>query len=382
MSEFLLLRLGRDPDVPIEWLIWDRQASRMSDSGQLAHAGELPALATASNARRCYVLLPQEQVLLTEARLPNTRRGSLAAIPYQLEDQLCDDPAELHFAVGQPGPERRFAVVVVARTLVGQWRDRLVDAGLAVDGLFAEAQCLQSEQPEAIVQGERLLVSIPGERSLALRRDEREHWLPLLARYGTLEDVVPPPDAPPLATLAPRIAPQQGIDLLQGDFRLQRDASRLRRWRLPALLTLLLAVLHFAGLGLEHYRLSQQKSALDDEIAALFQSALPDTRRMVNPKAQLARQLDELRQRHQGPPFLRLVQETLPAFARHDGVQLQALAYDQAQAALRLRLRADDSGTLERFAATLAASGQRVQTGASRRQDNASEVEITLEETP
>lgn len=381
MSEFLLLQLGRRPDEPIEWLIWNPAESCRLDGGVLAGADEMSQLDAAAARRPCYALLPQEQVLVTEVRLPRAERAALAAIPFQLEEQLCEDPAMLHFAVGRPDAQRRYPVAIISRPLICAWRDALAAAPLRIQGLYADAQSLMPDpgRMQLLRQGSRLLISGPG-GTLAINAAELEHWRPLLERQEALEWPQPDNVESSLSQLAARLAPEQAINLLQGNYRLQDpDGSRLRRWRTPAILALALPILGFASLGLDNYRLVQQKSALDRQAAELFREALPDVRRMVDPRTQMSQRLDELRQRQQGPMLLRLLERTLPAFRRHASVRLTGLDFTANGQALTLSLEAAAPDALKGFAKVLADEGLRFQPAQPQNGQSHSSLQIRIE---
>lgn len=373
MNEFLLVSLGPRPEAPVEWLVWNPDEARCVDAGRLAHADELPQLAQLARTHPCYALLPQEQVLVTEVRLPNASRAARRTIPYQLEEQLCDDPALLHFAVGRPRADHRYPVAIVARTLIESWRDRLRAASLPARALFADAQSLRCD-PERLMAtplGERLLINGAG---LAFASAELASWRTLLERHGVLETLPAAPDDPPLAALAARLSPEQAINLLQGEYRLQ-DPPRtlLHQLRIPAALGLLSLILGFAALGLENHRLARQKEALDRQVVELFREVFPEVRRIVDPRTQLEQRLDELRQRRQGSRFLRLLEKSAPAFRQHGAVRVIGMRYAEDSRQLELELEAPEQPAFERFAAALEQNGLRARLGqVQKRQQNTS----------
>jgi len=382
MNEFLLVSLGPRPEAPVEWLLWSRDEARCVDAGQLAHADELPQLAQLARSHPCYALLPQEQVLVTEVRLPNASRAARRAIPYQLEEQLCDDPTLLHFAVGSSRADHRYPVAIVARPLIESWRDRLRAASIPARALFADAQslCCDSERLIATPLGERLLINGAGLAGLAFASAELASWRPLLERHGALEVLPAALDDPPLAALAARLAPGQAIDLLQGEYRLQdAPGTRLRSLRIPAALGLLTLILGFAALGLENHRLARQKEALDQQVAELFRGAFPEVQRVVDPRAQLEQKLDELRQRRQGSRFLRLLEKSVPAFRQHGAVKVTGMRYAKDERRLELELQAAEQSAFERFAAALEQNGLRARLGQVQKRQQDSTVQMAVE---
>ncbi|GAB3375887.1 type II secretion system protein L [Azotobacter armeniacus] len=382
MSEFLLVSLGHQPEEPVEWLVWNPDESRCVASGQLAHAGELPQLAQQARTYPCYVLVPQEQVFVTEVKLPNSSRAALSAIPYQLEEQLCDDPALLHFAVGTPRAECKYSVAIIARTLIGYWRDQLLSASIPVKAMFADAQSLQydPEQLTAIPQGERLLINGAEFFGLALTKQELDSWRPILERRSPLEVLSADQGDSPLTPLAARLSMEHAINLLQGEYKLQ-DPTRelLRNWRIPAALGLMLLTLTFVSLGIENYRLSKQKSALDQEVVDLFREAFPDVRRVVDPRVQMEQKLNELRQHRQGSRFLRLLEKAVPALQKHESVRVTGMRYAQNNRILELELESAAAPALEKLAAALKQDGLQAQLGQTHTRQQNTTAQITIQ---
>jgi general secretion pathway protein L len=236
------------------------------------------------------------------------------------------------------------------------------------------------DRPQALAQGSRLLITGFGCGGVALSEAELPSWQALLQPRVELE--LPPavPAESQLAQLAPLLAPARAINLLQGDYRLQDPQQVLwRRWRTPAVLALVLLLLTFASLGFETYQLSRQQAELDRQITELFRIALPETRRIVNPRAQLSQQLDTLRQQHQGPILLRLLEKTVPAFNRQAAVRLSGLRYSGDKRVLTLDLEAANNRSLEQFATALEQDGLRIQPSQPQSRESGSSMQIRIE---
>lgn len=366
MDEFLLISLGQTPRAPVHWLVWNRSDGQTLERGQLESAAELNQLSERALAHPCYLLVPQERVLVDQVQLPNGSRAALETVPFQLEEALCEDPEQLHFAIGRPEPDHRYPVAVVDRVWMGQWRDLLLSAPLPIRGMFADAQAINAadEALLAIPQEERVLIKGGGCQGLALARSELAGWRPLLeARAGTALEEMPAGESP-LEALAPHFSPEGAINLLQGDFKL-RDPVRelLKGWRIPAVLVLVLVLLSLGTLGLETHRLSQHKEALSQQVEDLYREAFPDATRIVNPRVQMERRLEQLRLGSRGAPLLRALDKSAAAFEQHGAISLQALRYDGNAGTLVLELESPSHPLLQQFNAALAAQGLDSQLG-------------------
>jgi len=384
MDEFLLISLGRTPDAPVDWIQWNHKLARPSASGQLQHAGQLRLLGERALSNPCYVLVPQEQVLASRVQLPNGSRAALEAIPYQLEEQLCEDPELLHVAVGSPDATHRYPVSVVSRERLRQWRDLLLAAALPVKGLFADAQALggDPEQLLAVAVGERLLIKGGECPGLALQRAQLEGWRPLLREpQGGLQLIEVQSADSPLQGLAQQLSLAVAINLLQGEFKL-RDPVRelLSGWQKPALLALALAALLLGSLGLQNYRLGHHKAQLDQQVESLYREAFPEARRIVNPRLQMERALDQLRQGQAGAPLLRTLEKSAAAFRQYATVKLTGMRFDAVGGALVLELESPEFQALQQFNAALLAQGLASQLGQFSRADQQTRGQVTIQE--
>ena len=88
MAEFVVIRLGRDNDPEVDWIVADDNGTRRSQPfrGALAEAASLV------QGRPVIVLVPATEALTTTINLP-TRSGAKlnAALPYSLEEQVAVD---------------------------------------------------------------------------------------------------------------------------------------------------------------------------------------------------------------------------------------------------------------------------------------------------
>ena len=383
MDEVMLLWGGRAPDLPIEWLIWDRGNACRVDGGELHSGRELADLRSLALLRPCYLLLPQEQVLVTQVKLPTDSRAARQAIPFQLEEQLCDDPDRLHFAVGKSQGGGRYTVLVISRQLLQGWHDLLVSADLPIKGVFADAQVLESEASRWTrldVAGRVLLKGDDGS-GMALSQEELQQLSDVLEGETPIRTLAVEPGDTPLVSLARHLNLERAIDLMQGDFRL-RDPVRglLQRWRTPALLILLLAVLGLTQVALENYRLTQQKHELEQRVEALYREAFPEARKIVNPRLQMQRQLEQLRQNRLGAPLLRVLDRSVAAFQQRQDIRLTALRYDADDGRLALELEGPDAESLQMLNDRLQSEGLNSELGQFSSDKRATRGRLTITE--
>jgi general secretion pathway protein L len=82
----------------VSWVILDNH----SEIQQTVLHGDLTELIVVINQYESHVIIPGQEVLLTQAELPKlTRERLLQALPYAVEEKLIDDISNLHFAIGK-----------------------------------------------------------------------------------------------------------------------------------------------------------------------------------------------------------------------------------------------------------------------------------------
>ncbi len=161
MADWLLIRLSGTSTNEATWLA-------CNDAGQIVlppQNGTLDQASPLAAARRVAVLVPSDQVLLTEAQLP-AKSGAklLQMVPYALEEQLAEDIDDLHFAVGARLESGRTPVAVVARATLAGWLSELQSAGIAPNAMYAEASLVPSTpgQVTAVLDGPNITLRLAG----------------------------------------------------------------------------------------------------------------------------------------------------------------------------------------------------------------------------
>ena len=316
MSETLVIRLRAAEEAPASWLIVDSNGAR---SGPVQSGPVADALG-AAQGRRVVLLLPASEVTLAEPELPVRGGARLAQVaPYALEEQLASDVETLHFAVGTRAPGALGTpVAVVARAAFERWLGQCEAAGIEVSAAYADSMAVPAagagctlllddrllyvRRPDAlpyVLDAEPLAgaldLALPaagesGEHvtfyaGTAEYERSRELIEGLRARTATLQ-VKLLPDGP-LPLLATQAAAGAGIDLLQGSFAPRSSlGNRLREWRLPLGLAAGVIALFVVGQGAAWWQQSRAERALDAQISAVFQEALPG-QPAVNPRQQM-----------------------------------------------------------------------------------------------
>lgn len=125
-AQLLLPRGWPETNASVYW--WTRGADvRSTHAGREENITQLPP---ALRGSAVHVWTPAGDTLLTRTTLPTRSRARiLQALPYALEDQLLDEPENLHFAYVHE-PDGALAVAVTKKTRLNTWLEILKSAGV------------------------------------------------------------------------------------------------------------------------------------------------------------------------------------------------------------------------------------------------------------
>ena len=407
MAEWLLLRLPRAAGTPVAWLRCD--AHGFSTFGM--ETGTLEAAAAYAAGRRVCLVVSAAAVLQTEVELP-VRSGARAqqVVPYALEEQLIGDVDTQHFALGRrDDSSARTPVAVVSRDIISDWLAQLTAVGIAAEAIRTDGSLLPRNPGHtvALLDGDLLHVVPPDGQvppftlpaddvGAALQIVAGAEGLPALhlllhattvewqrhsaqvealrAQLGSLK--VQLLNSGLLAWLAPQAASGQGINLLQGDYA-PRTSLRVgwQRWRLAAVLALVLLGLHIAAQGHALWRIHRAESAVDSalqEVANRLGSAVAGS-------GTLRQRVQQRLTGQAGPQsagLLAALQSLAGAVGTAPGTVLQSLSYRDGTT--DLKLRSADAQSLERINQNLRSSGWNSQLVGGNGVGNAYEGRITL----
>jgi general secretion pathway protein L len=149
------------------------------------------------------------------------------------------------------------------------------------------------------------------------------------------------------------------INLLQGPYSRSHEWGRLLRpWRASAALLLVGLLVSGITTGVDYYRLSREQAQLSADIEAVYRKAFPESRRVVDPRAQMEQQLRQLQRSAGGgnTDFLFMLAETAGVLRAIQGVDIQGASYRDGR--LDLDLQADNLQILDQLKQSLAASGR------------------------
>ncbi len=148
------------------------------------------------------------------------------------------------------------------------------------------------------------------------------------------------------------------INLLQGAYSRSGDWARLLRpWRATAALLVAGIIVSNVAMGIDYFQLSRESEQLRAQIEQTFREALPETRRIVNPRIQMQQQLDALQRRQgTGGGFLSLLSQSGSVLKGMQGVQVSGATFRAGR--LDIDLTVNNLQLLDELKQTLMANGR------------------------
>jgi len=342
----------RGDTQPLDWL-------RIDGSGRAGPAvrESAPPASVLSAARQVIVLAPSESITLLVAQLParNAEQARQAA-PFVVEEQLAGNVESLHFAVAAKAPGQWWVAAVDPQLLRG-WMSALAARGVLPDRIVPDVMALAAprEGSVVLVDGERALVRLQGDRAFALDAELLDSVLPEDGR-SVREQRVVEAGTTAVAALAAGAGRAAELNLLAGDFaQAHRGADLRERWRRIGWVALAALVLATGYLKLDQWRLDQRATALDAEMVRIYRAQFPDARNVPNPLAQMRNALNAANGGVGAESAgLHLLALSAPVLASQSRVALRGAEYRSG--ALSLRLSAPSIEALDALRESLGAT--------------------------
>lgn len=312
---------------------------------------------------RLILVVAGERVTLTQAKVQGRSRATwLKALPYTLEEGLAEDVEDLHFAVGKTTAGMETPVAVVSHHAMRDWLDSCAQAGIAPVAVVPDILLLPYEEGSwsLLLEQDRALLRNGVHNGFAVERESLMLWLgsalteaadgapralrvwggedPEIAHLG-VEIRYQDSHLAPLQVFATAYDSYSTLNLLQGPYSRKAHLGKwLRPWRTAAVLACSWLAVQLAGQLYEYGRLARQQASLRAEMDRVYREAVPDARKVVNPKVQLDNRLRELRQNSIGSEavFLDLLYRGGQPLIAVPGVTLRGMRYKDDQLDLDL----------------------------------------------
>lgn len=302
-------------ESPHHWVITEKD-NRVTDTGITE---ELSGLKVPSAVNRVIAVVESSDVLIRQVLVPaRTQAQAEKAIPFALEESLATDIEGLHFSILNWSKGQSATVAIAAKTDLQQWLEKMSPLSRPIDYLVPEILLLPNHPGArySLVVKPDNNVLIRGEKAqaLVLQQDMVELWwqevddpaLPLavsnteLARDlinqgGTMIKEWAVGDSfTEWLTHTTSTFPEQ-YNLLKGEYEPGHKTPGLKDYRMVAGIALAAIMLTVGATVVETWSLSRQAKQLDSEIAQVYRSVFPKTKRLINPRLQFQQKIDQLR---------------------------------------------------------------------------------------
>lgn len=382
MSEYLVLQLAETESGECRWVIAGADG-QMS----LAESGSLLEAAHRAQQRPVLVLVPGNDVLVTQVELP-VRGASrmLQALPYALEEDIAESITEMHFAIGRRETNGKVTVAAVREELLQSWLAQLdavqmntvfvvpetcgipatsgvcivIDGPLALirdadnNTVVADTDSVASfaramgidEQSTATAE---LYISSADASRHARVLGELRMAIPELSVIETRDHV--------LAVMAGAALADPQPNLLQGQYARTSSSDKFwQPWRTAAGLAAALVLVALGAKALEVMALKSEMRSLTEEINTIAGAAMPGSR-LVDPMLQLEQLAASLRGSGPGADgqFLLMLDALGKALVASGGTTLGRLDYRNGL--MDLTLTAPDVDTLDKISRLIEQGG-------------------------
>jgi len=287
--------------------------------------GSLTSAAKAARDARVIVIVPGEDVVITDVALPGQNRQRLmAALPFALEDQLIDDVNGLHFVLGPRHGNGNYVVAIVNKEKMIRWSDVCDELGLRVDVMVPDTLALSTSIGTwtILLEDTRSIVRTGVHSGFAV---DHSNLNQLLGTTITDAEGVTPEridiidcrdininsddfsldsgielhvnnfEGDSLTWLAEYFDYEAPVNLLSGEFsRQEKVRGHLRKWYPAAAMLAVFIVLNLTLNIIEYVSLSNESNKLNRSMETLYKKTFPQAKRVVNAPAQMLQKYQEL----------------------------------------------------------------------------------------
>lgn len=287
--------------------------------------GPLSSAAKAAHDARVIVIVPGEDVVLSDVSLPGqNRQRLLAALPFAMEDQLIDDVSTLHFVLGPRQGNGNYVVAVVNRERMQMWSDICDDLGLRVDMIVPDTLALSTGIGTwtILLEDTRSIVRTGVHTGFAVDHSNLNQLLSttITDAQGVTPERIDIIDCrnininsndvnldsgielhvnnfkqDSLIWLVEHFDYEAPINLLFGEYsRKEKVKGHLRKWYPAAIMLSVFLCFNIISNIFEYIALKNESQRLSKSMDSLYKKTFPQAKRVVNAAVQMQQKLDKL----------------------------------------------------------------------------------------
>jgi len=334
--------------------------------------GPLTSAAKAARDARVIVIVPGEDVVVTEVNLPGQNRQRLnAALPFALEDQIIDDVADLHFVLGPRHGNGNYVVSIVNRERMTMWTEICEELGLRIDVMVPDTLALSTGIGTwtIILEDQRSIVRTGVHSGFAADHSNLNQLIATtiidaegvkperidivdcrnvnintndLSLDSGIELHVNNFDKDVLIWLAEHFDYEQPINLLSGEFsRKEKVKGHLKKWYPAAIMCAVLIVLNITNQVINYVSLNNESKRLTSSMNSLYKKTFPQAKRVVNAPVQMKQKLDNLQKAtgNSESSFSEMLATIAPVLRSTPGIFIKSMRYQNGRMGIETDLK-------------------------------------------
>ena len=346
-------------DVTLNSVSWvfAKEESMPATDAQVGNLHDLSAICT---GHKVALLIPSTLLTFTEIQLPVTdRERMLRALPYSMEDRIIDDIDNMHFSINAWN-NNQANVSSISRQQMDSLIERFISAGINPDyiipdlflvpftakswtvlvtskyalvrtGEFSGFSIDNYNLPQGLALNLSQATSLPTSISIIHKGDVEDYLSnTLLPDYPDISISNTTNEKEYVTLFDDNLSNLQTFNLLQGSYSKHEQLAHIwRSWRPVAIFSVIMFILYVLSISIDIYDLNKQITSVDNKITTLFKKTLPDSRKIVNPKAQLQQRISELNQNSSNDEFgfLPLLAKSARSIKKNKQIIINSMTY-------------------------------------------------------
>lgn len=385
MTNTIFIRIHNDHSV--DWAIPGQTAEIQNHSGN-----SLAQLTDICHGKKIIVFIPGDMVHIGSHIIPvKNRQKILQAIPFAMEDDLIGDVEDFHFAIPARTPTNDIPVCAISHTQMSSIIDLLKEHQLQPQLITADTFALPWQQAHwtMLLEDDTATVRTDQFSGFTVDSENLNEYIDIaiqqagddaptslnifdrrLDQEPSIESLLPdslslqdnPAQTNTLDILIDSFHENDTINLLQGDYAVKymRNQS-LKKWTPAAAVFILLLLVNLVDGIFEYKQLSNEATKLDQKIKQIFRQALPDVKRIVNPKAQMQQQLAALKSSNKNgqADFFSHFSNAIKALKKDNSIIVKNINYRNNR--LDIELSISDLQALDKLKLSIAQTGAKVE---------------------
>lgn len=344
----LFIRPSLSADERVEWLY--QAEEKVPVSGELTDMSQLHTLQTYAAGAEVILLAPGEMVICLPVTLPvmdkvKLNKKMLAALPYQIEEQIIGPVEDLHWtAISFQSP---YYLAGISRQQMQQWQTAFMEALLPLHRIVPDSFCLPVAPDKGwslLYDHQRCIIRQHEYSGVVLKKEwlaqlEDEEPLPVEV-YGDREPATQPAHwrhkvRGETLTILASYSTCSSINLLEKPLRIGGE-KKWPGWRIvPAIAAAGLVTL-CAGLLLSGHHYWQQAAQLEAKNSALYQALTHSQQKVSNPRFHLMQRLKSKAEHSPPANFRQMILKMAQAKKQYPQVTISQLRYSAADNLLQL----------------------------------------------